>query len=216
MNHDFESRTGEKQLRYEYRFNKKERGRLAALESILADTATGPKERLSALRAIERIEATARRRSGERENLPEPAPATEPTVDELVSVLEAQKQPVQLVEPQGLTEGKNGQNGSDSIGVDLRAADSSVTPQPVPEAPTAFCGFCSTAGNWNTTSGGVILCPTCFAKVSATEARHNAAAARARAEQPADWAEDFAAQRNVRSSDFEKSRALWAEQDREN
>lgn len=213
-------------MRYQYRFTKKERARTAALESILADTATSPRERMSALRALERIEAAARRRA-EAAPTNEAAPPAQPTVDDLVSALEkvenGQKQPSQPLSNQVVTGGQNGQNASSPVGVDLRASNAAdkemVTPTPETTA-VAFCGFCQAPGQWNTTAGGVILCPTCFGKVCAADMR--AASARSLARDPG-WlyekgedpnTNDLADLRDM-GRDFQNSVRIWEQQARE-
>lgn len=206
------------------RIRSKEEKRLTeTAHALLDDPNTTTADKFKAMGFLERAIRLAEKRRARRGS-PEPAAELEPadpTVDELVSQLEARKPPLQPIEPEGL---KNGQNGfipiEPAVGPTDTAKALEVTQEPQ-GPPVASCAFCFATGSWNTRfpvgqADGILLCPSCFSKMCASDMRQTAAAARARAEQPTDWAEDFAAQRNVVSSDFEKSRAIWAEQDREN
>lgn len=200
---------------------------MTAVESILADAATSPKERLSALRALERIESAARRRAEEREsNLPEPVPAPEPTVDQLVSDLEkAQNQPPQPIENKGAENDQTAVNAVTAPPVAAKALEATQTPE---STPTAFCGFCSAAGTWNTRwpveePNGVLLCPTCFAKMCAADMRQTAAASLARQDPPRSWlygqgtdpnTNDISDLRGM-NRDYQNSVQIWQQQARE-
>jgi len=198
------------------RYTRDERLRKTTAEAVLSDPAATPADRMGAVRSLERLELAAQRRAGRPKPVP-PSPPAEPTVDDLVSQLEAQKQPLQPIETKGPENASTALNVVLAPPSDEKALEVTQEPQ---GPPVASCAFCFATGPWNTRfpvgqADGILLCPSCFSKMCASDMRQTAAAARARAERPTDWAEDFATQRNVCSSDFEKSRALWAEQDRE-
>lgn len=208
-------------------YTRPERQRKAIAERIIDNPDSKPAELLEALKILERLSTKAERRT--RDRAEEPA---DPTVDDLVSALEkgqkTEKQPLQHIAAQGL----NGPEKAEKTFVPIEAicgptdtakaleviqaiADGK-TPLPavlVPEVSALKCWNCDQSGQ--PTWDDRILCPTHFASEAARNARQNAAASLAR-QQGDDWAVDFATQRQMNTSGFEKSRAIWAEQDREN
>jgi hypothetical protein len=205
-------------VRYQYRYTKDERRRLAAANRVLDNPTAPPAEVNKALRHIQRIQDAAEARAFDRAVLPA---ESEPTVDELVSDLEnAQKRPFQPVENTEVKNAKNAFVPLEAIVAPSEPAEASEVTQTAQGPETAFCGFCSAVGPWNTRYpvgqvDGILLCSACFSKMCAADMRNASAAAKAAAEAPQDWAEPFAAQRHMYTSDFERSRAIWAEQDRE-
>ena len=108
------------------RYSKDEKLRKAAAESVLADKAATPTDRMAAVRCLERLENAARRRAEDREwNLPEPAPAppAEPTIDDLVRDLESA--------PKGPPECPANAIGSDSS--PERPPDAATVPPELPK-----------------------------------------------------------------------------------
>lgn len=199
-------------MRYQYRYTKDEKRQLAAANRVLDDPTAPPREVNKALQHIQRIQDAAEGRAFDLQPF-EPTPK-EPTIDQLVSDLEKAEKPT--LTNQQLTDHPSAENSVLAPPIATKALE--VT-QTLETAPVAFCAFCSTAGQWNTRfpvgqADGILLCPACFSKMCSADMLQTAAAARARAEQPADWAGQFVAQRNMVSSDFERSRAIWAEQDR--
>jgi len=207
-------------MRYRRRYTKDEKRHLAAANRVIDDPTAPPAEVNRALRHIQRIQEAAEGRALDRA-IDQP-PATEPTVDQLVSDLEnAEKRPFQPIENTEVKNAKNAFVPLEAILAPSEPAKALGITQTAPGPTTAFCAFCSAAGPWNTRypvgqEDGLLLCPACFSKMCAADMRNASAAARAAAETPQDWAEPFTAQRHMYTSDFERSRAIWAEQDREN
>lgn len=203
-------------MRYQYRYTKDEKRQLAAANRVLDDPNSPPREINKALRHIQQIQDAAEGRAFDRAVAP--ALPTEPTVDELVSAIEKAEKP-SLINQQ-VTDTPNAINAAVAPPIAAKALEVTQTAQ---GAVTAFCGFCDAVGPWNTrypmdesAPKRVLLCPTCYGRMLAADMSAAQAEARARAETPPDWAGDFARKRNLYSSDFEKSRAIWAELDREN
>jgi hypothetical protein len=193
------------------RIRSKEEKRLTeTAHALLDDPNTSTADKFKAMGYLERAIRLAEKRRIRREA--EPAPP-EPTVDELVTALEAKPAPAAEPAPapanplqpaQDIADGKN------------------PTAVPVPD-PEPVCRLCDAVGQWNTfypldetAPKRILLCPTCFGKMVSMDMSAAQAEARARAEQPVDWAADFSGQRNAYSSDYQKSHAIWAEQDRQN
>jgi hypothetical protein len=177
-------------------------------------------------RAIRLAEKRRIRRAEDADWYPPAEPQAEQSVDDLVTELEkGQKHPPQPIAAQELTELEKAGKASEPIApvvAPSEPAKASEVTQTVPAPATAFCAFCDATGKWNTrypldetAPKRVLLCPTCFGKMVSMDMLAAQSEARARAETPPDWAGEFAAKRNLFSSDFEKSRALWAEQDRD-
>jgi hypothetical protein len=187
-----------------HRFNATEQKIVDLADRVIANPTATPAELTAAMRSLERVVAKAARRTKNR------TPAADP-VDTLVQQLEAK--PAQPAEPAP----------ADPLEAVQAIADGAVPQPTIPEPAMAFCRFCDATGHWNTwyptdetAPKRVLLCPTCFGKMVSMDMAAAQAEARARAETPPDWAADFAGQRNMYSSDWQKSQAIWAEQDREN
>jgi hypothetical protein len=203
------------------RYSKPERLRKHTAEQVLKDPAATSADRMAAVRCLERLESAARRRAEEREwNLPEPAPPAEPTVDQLVSDLEkAEKCSSQLIENKGPENDQNAINGS---GASTNAGKALEVTQTATEPKNAFCGFCQSAGQWNTRypidePNGVLLCPACFGKMISADALKTTAKAAARqswlyekGEDPNTF--DLSAVHGTAGSDFQKSVLIWEQQ----
>lgn len=200
-------------MRYQYRFTKDEKRQLAAANRVIDNPAAPPREVNAALRHIQRIQDVAESRAFDGAvSSAEP----EPSVADLVSALEkAEKQPSQV------QQNKGAENAPDPINAVLAPPEPAKASEVIPEPqgpPVAFCGFCSTAGNWNTASGGVILCPTCFAKVCAADMRAASAASLAR--QDRGWLYEKGIDPNINdlgtvrgmSSDYRNSVEIWRTQ----
>jgi hypothetical protein len=206
-------------VRYQYRYTKDEKRHLAAANRVLDDPAAPPREVNRALQHIRKIQDAAERRA--KAATSPPAPPEPETVDDLVAALEnAQKQPFQPLENKG---SENAPNAREAILAPPEPAKALEVTQTAPElktAPTAFCGFCSAAGRWNTVSGGVILCPTCFGKVCAADMRAASAASLAR---QSSWLYEKGTDPNTNDladlrgmgRDYQNSVQLWQEQARE-
>ena len=208
-------------MRYQYRFTKDEKRQLAAANRVLDNPTAPPREVNAALRHIQRIQDTAEARAFDGAvSTAEP----EPTVADLVSALEkadkGQKPSSQPIAAQGLIEPEKAEKASEPIAPVLAPSEPAKASEVTPtvSTTTAFCGFCSTAGNWNTASGGVILCPTCFAKVCAADMRAASAASLAR--QDRGWLYEKGIDPNINdlgtvrgmSSDYRNSVEIWRTQ----
>jgi hypothetical protein len=208
-------------VRYQYRYTKDEKRWLAAANRVLDDPTAPPREVNKALQHIQRIQDAAEGRAFD--VAVAPTAPSEPTVDALVRELEAKKQ-LQGTDSEALgpavapTSPSNVPEVTPNTLEAVLAIADGKTPPAVLSEPT--CRACGVVGQWNTfwpigTQCGP-FCPPCFGKLCAADMARSQAAARARAEQPLDWETDFAVKRNVYSSDFQKSQAIWAELDREN
>jgi hypothetical protein len=206
-------------VRYQYRYTKDETRQLAALNRVLDDSTATPREVNKAIQLIQRIQDAAEGRAFDRAITP---PAPSESVDDLVRVLEAKKQ-LQSTDSDALEAPGAPPTSPDPLEDTQHALEAvqaiadGKTPPAVLSEPT--CRACGVVGQWNTfwpigTQCGP-FCPPCFAKLCAADMARSQAAARARAEQPADWETNFATQRNMYSTDFQKSQVIWQELDRE-
>jgi hypothetical protein len=188
-------------------FTKLERSQKRAAERILADPSALPSHKATALRTLKRVQTAAEDRAFDRALADEP---DEPTVDDLVKALE---NPPKTTIPEA-------QNCQNAVLEPPSSVNALEVTQTAPEPTTAFCGFCSAAGQWNTVSGGVILCPTCFAKVCATEMRTASAASLAR---QSSWLYEKGTDPNVNdlsdlrgmSRDYQSSVRIWEQEARD-
>jgi hypothetical protein len=205
-------------VRYQYRYTKDEKRWLAAANRVLDDPTAPPREVNKALQHIQRIQDAAEGRAFD--VAVAPTAPSEPTVDALVRELEAKKQ-LQGTDSEALgpavapTSPSNVPEVTPNTLEAVLAIADGKTPPAVLSEPT--CRACGVVGQWNTfwpigTQCGP-FCPPCFGKLCAADMARSQAAARA--EQPVDWETDFAIKRNVYSSDFQKSQAIWQELDRE-
>jgi hypothetical protein len=180
-----------------HRYNATEQKIVDLADRVIANPAASPSELTAAMRSLERVIAKAERRTKNR------PPAADP-VDVLVRELEGQ--PKAAVQPEP----------ADPIQAVQDIADGKKPAAvPVPD-PEPVCRLCGAVGPWNTRwpigdPNGKLLCTVCFGELCAIAARGTPAEP-----PPNDWAKDFAASRNLYSSDYQKSVEIWQQQARDN
>lgn len=214
-----------------HRIRSKEEKRLIdAANQLLDDPASTNAERLKAMGMLERAIRLAEKRRQERREDADWFPA-DPTVDDLVSALEAKKAPEKAdsdalearttppepAKPRGDTqtapqpdEEKAHQEQALQAVQDI-ADGKKPLPALEPVPPVPKCWNCDQPGQ--PTWDDRVLCPAHLASEAARQAREAAAGSLAR--QKTDWAEGFNTQRRANTSDFAASVAIWEQQARE-